>query len=696
MKTLLTILLFLLFWFGNTSDILAQAPDKLFQQGMMLEVGDGNLKGAIEIYSKLVTDVSASRYTQANALLHVGICYEKLGSPDSKLAYQRLISEYAEQDEIIAIGKSKLKEFKDVNPVLKNVRIVATQVWSPAEDTYGVSPNGRYLNYIDWNNISLNIKDLKKGTTRVLSKAGTWKRPMEFPDNSIWSPDGKKIAYYWFVGKDVELHVVNFDGSSDKILVKGKNGTTPWPVRWSPDGNFILAIKSNNENKLHEIVLVSTLDGSIKSFKTLDDCGCYMDISPDNKYIVYTLPQNENSLQKDIHIISMDGTIDKKIVDDASNDASPIWSNNGKEILFVSDRYGSNDLWKLKIEKGNPIGTEEIVKVNLGSKNSLLGISNNGTIFYTTTNTRNDIYTINLEEKDGSRSDEKIKVSSIEEKMNIRPIWSPDGRYIAYYRAHSYRDNLLGRQHLLTILDTKTGILENIDTGIYGATFSKPTWSPDGKKLLFFGIIEEKLQAGLFSLDILSKKINPIKVKQNMSRQKAVLYNNYMTYSNDGKSIYYLSEDFKRILNLNLKSKQESTIISGNDVILYFKLSNDNSRIALGYWYENNKDIYVVSTKGGEKKKIFETDCACSPNVISWSKDDKFLYFKKGKFRDLKEIMRVSVDGGNPELFFDFKEVFNNGTIINADVYLDGNKLLVELMVGKGAEVWKLEGVFDE
>ncbi len=701
MKNLLIYLLISGCMFSTQKPLQAQNSQQLFQKGLIQEEGEGDLNKAIEIYYSLVNDVSVDRGLRAKALLHVGICYEKLGNQNARKTYQKLIAEYSDQDEIVAMGKKKLKGLKKPDIVEKKEGIVARQIWSPAQDTYGVSPNGRYLNYINWHNISLDIKDLQTGETRSLTNTGTWKLPVQFPDNSIWSPDSKKLAYTWFVGKDTELHIINVDGSSDKIIAKGINGTAPWPVDWTSDGNYILASISEEikGDKFHKIVLVSINDGSQKLIKTLSDCGCYMDISPDNKFILYTLPQKENKKNNDIYILSMDGKIDKKIVSNEANDASPVWARDGNEILFVSDRYGTNDLWKLKVENGNPIGSPEIVKVDLGSRYRLFHVTNDKSVFYGTDNSRFDVYNVSLKDDKIEGSEHSLKISKLNTKRNINPTWSPNGRYATYMRWPEYRDNVLGNQYLISIYDTKTNNYHNIDTEIYGnPNVNKAQWSPDGTKLLLYGILKGSLQGGLFLFDINTEKTTPIKVANNMSRNKMGGHNKLFRYSNDGKSVFYISDDQKSIIKYDIKSKQETAIVSGTKTILYYELSNDNSKLAFGYWFENNKEIYVASTSGGEMKKIFEagSDCKCSPNVIAWGKDDKYLYFKEGKFRNLKKIHRIAVGGGEPEEVIVFKDVFENAIIIDVNLHPDGNNMLVQIEVGKGGEIWKLEGLFNE
>jgi len=684
--------------FSFQTQITAQNSQQLFQQGMIQEEAEGDLKAAITIYNKIVNNVSVDRNLRAKALLQVGICYEKLGDNKDRKTYQKLIAEYADQEVIVALGKEKLKGLRYTNSITKKDGIIATQVWSPAQDSYRVSPDGRYLTYIDWNNISLNIRDLHTNTNRVLSKVGTWIMPNEFPDTSIWSPDGKKVAYYWFVGRDTELHIVNVDGTSDKIIAKGNSETTPWPVSWSPDGKYILAITANKiKNEInHKMVQVFVEDGSIKvlkDFKNLS-CGGVMDISPNNKFIVYAIQQNENSKQKDIHILSLDGRIDKKLVNDLANDSAPFWSPDGKEILFVSNRYGTNDLWKLKIKNGNVIGVEEIVKADLGSRNRILGITKDNAIFYGVINSRIDVYITNL--KEGKSVNSPLKISKLSTKRNINAIWSPDGQFVSYTRFNPYRDKIMGHPQQFTIYNTKTGSRKNIDTDMYGnVVMYRPQWTSDGKKLLIHGFVKNNYQGGLFLFDINTHKKTGIKVSNNMSYHKINDDYRSFTYSNDEKSIYYFSKDKKSIIKYTIKSKQESKIVTGTKTIGSFRLSNDNSKIAFGYWIEDDKNLYTVSTTGGGKKKLLALDCDCVYNLISWGKDDQYIYLKDGKFRDYKGIMRISIDGGEPEEVLDFKDLFKNSVVTQVNINPDENKILTEVQVGHG-EIWKLEGIFKD
>ena len=93
---------------GILSPLQAQNPEAQFQQGLIKEEGEGSLLEAIEIYSEVVKDESAERSLQANAMLHMGLCYEKLGRQEASKTYRNLINNYPEQAETVKMAREKL------------------------------------------------------------------------------------------------------------------------------------------------------------------------------------------------------------------------------------------------------------------------------------------------------------------------------------------------------------------------------------------------------------------------------------------------------------------------------------------------------------------------------------------------------------------------------------------------------------
>ncbi len=206
-----------------------------------------------------------------------------------------------------------------VSLLLPTEGMVIRQVWAPALGGMGTpSPDGRYLSYVNWTKGNLAVHDFKTGENRDLTDEGTWKKPIQFCDVSIWSPDSRQIAYYWIDrGRGHELRIVGLDGSRPRVLTSSNAELgpgvppTPWPRAWSQDGKYILALLGKKDESLeqgHEdqIVLVSVADGSLRVLKSLGERHSSqqhsqnMSLSPDGRYVVFELQEKEGSEKRDI------------------------------------------------------------------------------------------------------------------------------------------------------------------------------------------------------------------------------------------------------------------------------------------------------------------------------------------------------------------------------------------------------------
>ncbi len=606
----------------------------------------------------------------------------------------------------MALGKEKLKGLKKLNPVKKNEGIVATQILFPDQDASSgvISPDGRYLLYVDWTNEKLEptiiLHDLYNGTNRLVSKAGSWNAPIKFPNPPIWSPDGKQFAYYWYdaeeEGERNEFHITNIDGTNDKVVAKGSGA--PAPLAWSTNGKYILCLIDE------QIALYSVNDGSIRVIKSVKGLRLdKMDISHDNKYIVYSMRQKKGSEHNGIYLISIDGKVDKKIVSGTTFDFNPRWSPDGKNVLFISDRNGSNGLWKIRMENGHAVRTPSLVKANLGSLGSstnILGITNEGSLYYGTTSSRTDIHLVKTNLFATTGINTSTRISNLNIRKNTNPAITSDGRYIAFVKWNLFPDEgVIGRPFLISIHDTKTGEIKDTNTYLYTLAqlyfyWPKPQWSPDEKKLLIQGRKKEKenILTAVFIYDTETEETEPIIVMPN--------YNEYTdipstgtshVFSSDGKSIYYLSTDRKNIYKIELKSKKETIVFTNNTAMAGFIFSNDESKIVYTL-YDSWWHLYVAPISGGTSKKIVSLNKNVGISLIGWDSNDTHFYFKDG---GNSTIMRVSVEEGVPERVINLKDIFPDGDIREIVFDHSGSNMAVQVEV-ENKEIWKLKGVFNE
>ena len=73
----------------------------------------------------------------------------------------------------------------------------------------------------------------------------------------------------------------------------------------------------------------------------------YPSISPDGKSVVF-------SYGGDLYIVASEGGEARKLTSHQAYDYSPIWSPDGKTIVFASDRFGNFDIYKVSVKGGVP------------------------------------------------------------------------------------------------------------------------------------------------------------------------------------------------------------------------------------------------------------------------------------------------------------------------------------------------------
>src|SRR5689334_20983142 len=119
-----------------------KTPESMLGAALHQEEVEGDLKGAIGSYQKVLAAPGVNRKTAAEALVHMGQCYEKLGSAESRKAYERIVREYADQKDAVTTARAKL------GGSVHNAGMITRQVWTgPKVDGYDgtVSADGKYL-----------------------------------------------------------------------------------------------------------------------------------------------------------------------------------------------------------------------------------------------------------------------------------------------------------------------------------------------------------------------------------------------------------------------------------------------------------------------------------------------------------------------------------------------------------------------
>ena len=83
-----------------------QTAGELFEKALYLDEGRGELQQAVDLYQKIIKDFSENREVAAKAVLHLGLCFEKMGQRQAKKHYQRVVDEFPEQTEAVKVAKA--------------------------------------------------------------------------------------------------------------------------------------------------------------------------------------------------------------------------------------------------------------------------------------------------------------------------------------------------------------------------------------------------------------------------------------------------------------------------------------------------------------------------------------------------------------------------------------------------------------
>jgi Tol biopolymer transport system component len=163
-----------------------------------------------------------------------------------------------------------------------------------------------------------------------------------------------------------------------------------------------------------------------------------------------------------------------------------------------------------------------------------------------------------------------------------RPLWSPDGRYIAY---SAIVPNKTGQGHQLFVYDTVAGASSQLQTNRLSSRF--PTWMPDSKALVFSGYRATGGRLELFKFNLTHGSVNLL-LTENGPEEKTqpvvspdgqkVLYVGYATDPPDSNRDIYL-------LDLTTGQSQQLTTSSGLD---WFP-----------QWSPDGKSIYFESWRTG-------------------------------------------------------------------------------------------------
>jgi Tol biopolymer transport system component len=236
---------------------------------------------------------------------------------------------------------------------------------------------------------------------RVSIVGGQPRRLVENANEGVWSPDGKRLAFLRLSDelRQGEVWVANADGSDAKRIHAGQSGLR-W-LSWSPSGDRVMAasvplanaaiyyllVPANGDSarvvqpaaglsltsnpvwlgrgdricyaivealatsvtgQASRIVEHSLRSGKVREILNLPSTCRDLAVLGDGRLLIGVAQQSQNLILVDQP--GQPGARERWLTRGASSDRQPVFSPDGKRVLFSSNRSGNLDLWEMDVE----------------------------------------------------------------------------------------------------------------------------------------------------------------------------------------------------------------------------------------------------------------------------------------------------------------------------------------------------------
>ncbi|MCK5572507.1 MAG: protein kinase, partial [Bacteroidetes bacterium] len=246
---------------------------------------------------------------------------------------------------------------------------------------------------------------------------------------SVFSPDGTQIAFHSDRG-DGGIFIMGATGESVRRLTDF--GYNP---AWSPGGKEIVLATEGvrgpySRGTKSELWAIDVTTGEKQ--KIFDGDAVQPHWSPGGHRIAFWgLP--EGTGQRDIWTIAADGRSSVRVTDDVYVDWCPVWSGDGQYLFFASDRDGSMNLWRVRIEEasGEILGEPESVTAPSVFAAFPRVASNGKQMLFASDNTRLNIHKVEFDPVREAFVGLPTPVTG-GSKFALSPSASPDGQWIVF------------------------------------------------------------------------------------------------------------------------------------------------------------------------------------------------------------------------------------------------------------------------
>ncbi len=454
----------------------------------------------------------------------------------------------------------------------------------------------------------------------------------------LYSPDGTKLAFvstrtgggdiYVLTFASGELKRLTFDDRMDQL------------DSWSRDGKWIYfssgAHDVGNKNDLYRVSAGGGTPMAVSADRFTNEFQAAP--APDGSTIAFAARGTGDQQwwrhghshldESEIWLRKADGAYEK-IIDLNGRNAWPMWMPDGKQIYFMSDRGGAQNIWTDSLG-GKPKQVTKftdgrVLWPSIGYDGKSIVFERDFKIWQLDTKT-GESYAVPITLV-GSAASPGVQHLTLNQYTDLA--LSPDAKKIALI-AHGEIFAASARDGGEAIRVTNTPGPE-----------SAVTWSPDSTRIAYLS--QRDAVTHVFVYDFTKH------AETQMTRD--ALPDQGPRFSPDGKLIAFI-RDRKELRVVDLDSKQERMLVSGfiggNFGPSSYTWSPDSKWIAYANaGAQSLRNLFVVPAAGGASHQI---TFLANTNVsgIQWSPDGKFILYDTSQRTEMPEVARVDLVARQP------------------------------------------------
>ena len=373
---------------------------------------------------------------------------------------------------------------------------------------------------------------------------------------------------------------------------------------------------------------------------------------------------------------------------------SPLWSHDGRNLLFKGNRDGSYHFWTQHFQEGRAVGDAVRIKADVGPRTMLVRVLDDGRLVYSSWSPGTGVYRQSVNTETGEAVG---KPELIIEGRGGAP--SPDGRWLAYnsFDWGSGSASALG----LRVVSLDGREERTLQTGLVNPFVFG--WFPDSGSLLLGGF-EASGKRGIYRLELGTGKLETFYTADAFISNGRLSPDGRMVAFGKGKQVYVIKAEVGAEPVLLHSDPDERGIDPS--------WSPDGRTIAIGAQHRVQpfSRILIIPVNGGEPKEIVRHNEEEIPKEYqgyprlwktAWSSNGKFIVYLRskysktttGKLNSRQEVWLVRTTDGEA---FHLKELGKAGSHMHWSA--DGEELFYTSVdpEGNSTEYWTLQNYLPE